>query len=265
MLSWDSGHTSVQSWSFWIPWKHLCGFRLMGAGSAIRKICGWGWAWDQLLLLTTKSIFQRLKKEGEEVSKESMSKFCWLGTFRGNCSWIFLGFVSKLNIARKGTVSIHGTARHVGVSFVKEVDRLPCGAAPHTGVCLDIDGSVPSLPILLGAELVAGAWGEELCLLKPPYGLSAISYSDCTDLLWLARWGPWSPPGSWGSQMGAEVPAARCSSRRAAPALLCWDAEPAWDWAGDRSGARGFPGWHSLKKKVSPNLTIFTYSREVFK
>lgn len=125
----------------------------------------------------------------------------------------------------------------------------PAPAAPHTSVCLDIDGNVPSLPILLGAELVAGAWGEELCLLKPPYGLSAISYSDCTDLLWLARWGPWSPPGSWGSQMGAEVPATRCSSLRAAPALLCWDAEPAWDWAGDRSGARGFPGWHSLKKK----------------
>lgn len=71
-------------------------------------------------------------------------------------------------------------------------------AIPHTCVSLRIDRNV-TISQLYGtrAELVTGAWGGELCLPKPPYWLSAISWSDCMGLLWLARWGPRSPPGPW--------------------------------------------------------------------
>lgn len=55
---------------------------------------------------------------------------------------------------------------------------------------------------------------------------SATSYSDYTSLLCLVGWGSKS---SWslGFQTGAEVAAAEHSSTGAAPALSCWDAEPA--------------------------------------
>lgn len=102
----------------------------MQAGwSGVRKVCGWGCVQDQPLLLSRKSIFQGLKKEGEaggRLQKKVCQNFGCLGCSKVLAARVFLAVVSKLNIVRKGTISIHCTAKNVGVSFVKGIEGLPC-------------------------------------------------------------------------------------------------------------------------------------------
>lgn len=103
-----------------------------------------------------------------------------------------------MNTVRKGAISVPLHSRKCWCIFCQS---SLAAAIPDTCVSLCIDRNL-TISQLYGsrAELVAGAWGGELCLPKPPYKLSATSYSDCMGLLWLVRRGPQSGPGPWGPE-----------------------------------------------------------------
>lgn len=63
---------------------------------------------------------------------------------------------------------------------------------------------------------------------------------------------------SLGFQAGAEVTAAEHSSIGIAPALPCWDAEPAWGWDGKGKEVlpEAFLYATALKKPQSYHLTL---------
>lgn len=67
---------------------------------------------DEAFLLSRKSVFHRLKKK--EVEEKSFERkyvkvlFAW--NIPRPAARVFLGFVSKLKILRKGTISVHCTA-----------------------------------------------------------------------------------------------------------------------------------------------------------
>lgn len=106
----------------------------MGAGWSRRtNVCGWGFVQDQQFFLSRKSIFQGLKKRrSEKASKKDCQRFGRLGCSEVVATRVFLTIVSKLNVLRKGTISVHCTTINVGRSFVKGMEGLPrCCHSSH--------------------------------------------------------------------------------------------------------------------------------------
>lgn len=77
---------------------------------------------------TEKVSISRVKKRsrGVKPQKKVCQSFGCLGHSKVVAARVFLGVVSKINIVRKRTISVHCTARNVGVSFAKVMERLPC-------------------------------------------------------------------------------------------------------------------------------------------